>query len=152
MRFEGASAEAQLHVQRFAIHRRDLQGVRRARRFVRDWLCSVELAPMSEAAELLASEVVTNALVHGDSDVDIHVRRYPEHVRIEVRDSDPHLVLPVGPALANDEAEGGRGLIIVSAMASAWGNSPSGRGKTIWFELQTPKAPDMATVSNSSIS
>jgi serine phosphatase RsbU (regulator of sigma subunit) len=62
MRFEGASAEARLHVQRFAIHRRDLQGVRRARRFVREWLRSVELAPMSEEAELLASEVVTNAL------------------------------------------------------------------------------------------
>jgi serine phosphatase RsbU (regulator of sigma subunit)/anti-sigma regulatory factor (Ser/Thr protein kinase) len=144
MRFEGASAEAQLHVQRFAIHRRDLQGVRRARRFVREWLRSVGLAPMSEEAELLASEVVTNALVHGDSDVDIHVRRYPERVRIEVRDSDPHLVLPTGPTLTNEEAEGGRGLIIVSAMASAWGNSPSGRGKTIWFELQTPKTPGMA--------
>ncbi|GAA3823834.1 hypothetical protein GCM10022206_72700 [Streptomyces chiangmaiensis] len=37
-----------------------------------------------------------------------------------------------------DQAEGGRGLVIVSAPASAWGNSPSGRGKTVWFELPTP--------------
>jgi serine phosphatase RsbU (regulator of sigma subunit)/anti-sigma regulatory factor (Ser/Thr protein kinase) len=145
IRFEGASVQAHLHVQRFAVHRRDLQGVRRARRFVRDWLHSVELASISEEAELLASEVVTNALVHGDSDVDIHVRRYPQRVRIEVRDSDPHLALPAGPAPADDEAEGGRGLVIVSAMASAWGNSPSGRGKTVWFELRTPKAPDKET-------
>jgi anti-sigma regulatory factor (Ser/Thr protein kinase) len=145
MRFEGASAEAQLHVERFAVHRRDLPGVRRARRFVRDWLHSVELAPMSEEVELLASEVVTNALVHGDSDVDIHMRRYPERIRIEVRDSDPHLALPIGLAPDDDEAEGGRGLAIVSSIASAWGNSPSGRGKTVWFELQTPKAHDMET-------
>lgn len=137
MRYEGASAQAQLHVRRLAIHRRDLQGVRRARQFLREWLRSVELAGMTEEAELLASEVVTNALVHGDSDVDIHVRRYPERVRIEVRDSDPHLALPA-PATAEDEAEGGRGLVIVSAVASAWGNSPTGRGKTVWFELSTP--------------
>ncbi|MDI5971567.1 serine/threonine-protein phosphatase [Streptomyces sp. SL13] len=144
MRYEGASAQAQLHVRRLSIHRRDLQGVRRARQFLREWLHSVELTDLTQDAELLASEVVTNALVHGDSDVDIHVRRYPERVRIEVRDSDPHLALPAA-ALAEDEAEGGRGLIIVSAMASAWGNSPSGRGKTVWFELPTPDGDEPRT-------
>jgi anti-sigma regulatory factor (Ser/Thr protein kinase) len=150
MRYEGASAQARLHVRRLAIHRRDLQGVRRARQFLREWLRSVQLADMSDAAELLASEVITNALVHGDTDVDIHVRRYPERVRVEVRDSDPHLALPTPVALNNDEAEGGRGLLIVSAMASAWGNSPSGRGKTVWFELPTQLAglgeADLTTV------
>jgi anti-sigma regulatory factor (Ser/Thr protein kinase) len=140
MRYEGASALAQLHIRRLEIHRHDLQGVRRARQFLREWLRSVQLAGMTDAAELLASEVVTNALVHGDTDVDIHVRRYPERVRVEVRDSDPHLALPDPHALRNDEAEGGRGLVIVSAMASAWGNSPSGRGKTVWFELPTEPA------------
>ncbi|MDX3226293.1 SpoIIE family protein phosphatase [Streptomyces sp. ME19-01-6] len=138
VRYEGPSAGSHLHVRSLAIHRRDLQGVRRARRFLREWLHSVELTPMSEEAELLASEVVTNALIHGDSDVDMHVRRYPERIRVEVRDSDPHPALPVSLGLAEDEAEGGRGLVIVSAMASAWGNSPSGRGKTVWFELPTP--------------
>jgi hypothetical protein len=70
-----------------------------------------------------------------------HVRRYPECVRIEVRDSDPRLALPVGLPLADDAAEGGHGLLIVFAMASAWGTSPSsGRGKTVWLELRTPEA------------
>jgi len=138
IRYEGAPTAEQAQVRRLAIQRRDLQGVRRARQFLHDWLRSVELAPMSEDAELLATEVVTNALIHGDSDVDIHVRRYPNRVRVEVRDSDPHLALPVSVNLAEDEAESGRGLVIVSAMASAWGNSPSGRGKTVWFELLTP--------------
>ncbi len=142
LRYEGASAQARLHVRRLAIHRRDLHGVHRARQFLREWLRSVELAGMTDDTELLASEVITNALVHGDTDVDIHVRRYPGRVRVEVRDSDPHLAMPVPPALDGDEAEGGRGLLIVAAVASAWGNSPSGRGKTVWFELPTPNAED----------
>lgn len=137
LRYEGSSPEAKAYARQLAIHRRDLQGVRRARQFLRDWLRSVHLVPMTEEAELLASEIITNALVHGDTDVDIHVRRYPEHVRVEVRDSDPHLALPGIAASAEDE--GGRGLVIVSALASAWGNSPSGRGKTVWFELPTPE-------------
>ncbi|MGW3625980.1 ATP-binding SpoIIE family protein phosphatase [Streptomyces sp. NPDC000880] len=146
LRYEGAQEGTQLHIRRLGIHRRDLQGVRRARLFLREWLNSCQLTPLCDEAELLVSEVVTNALVHGDSDVDMHVRRYPGRVRVEVRDSDPHLALPVAFPLADDEAEGGRGLVIVSAMASSWGNSPSGRGKTVWFELRDP-AVDGAPVA-----
>lgn len=138
MRYEGTSAAAQPQVRRLAIQRRDLQGVGRAREFLREWLRSVELAALAEETELLASEVVTNALIHGDGDVHMDLRRYPNRVRVEVRDSDPHLALPVSISLAEDEAEDGRGLLIVSAIASAWGNSPSGRGKTVWFELPAP--------------
>ncbi len=145
MRYEGTSAQARLHVRRLAIHRRDLRGVRRARQFLREWLRGMELSGLSEEAELLTSEVITNALVHGDTDVDIRVRRYPGRVRVEVRDSDPrHLALPTPVALRDDESEGGRGLLIVSALASAWGNSPSGRGKTVWFELPTETSSPVA--------
>ncbi|WP_369251153.1 ATP-binding protein [Streptomyces sp. R41] len=84
------------------------------------------------------SEVVTNGLVHGDSDVYVYVREFPERIRVEVRHSDPHLAKAVTVPREEDQAEGGRGLVIVSAPASAWGNSPSGRGKTVWFELPTP--------------
>lgn len=144
VRYEGRPEGSLPEVRRLAIQRRDLQGVQRARQFLREWLGSVGLTPLSEETELLASEVVTNALIHGDSDIDIHVRRYPNRVRVEVRDSDPHLAIPVSIKLADDEAEGGRGLVIVSAMASAWGNSPSGRGKTVWFELRTPGTDDQS--------
>ena len=141
LRYEGASAQARLHVRRLAIHRQDLQGVRRVRQFLREWLRGMGLAEIAEETELLASEVVTNALVHGDSDVAVHVRRYPDRVRVEVRDSDPHLALPAPAALTSGESENGRGLVIVSALAAAWGNSKSGRGKTVWFEVEAP-APD----------
>ncbi|MFJ8720461.1 ATP-binding protein [Streptomyces sp. NPDC093269] len=93
---------------------------------------------MADDEELLLSEIVTNGLVHGDSDVYVYVRKYPERLRVEVRDSDPHPAAAVTVPREEDQAEGGRGLVIVSALASAWGNSPSGRGKTVWFELPTP--------------
>ncbi|PIB07625.1 MULTISPECIES: ATP-binding SpoIIE family protein phosphatase [Streptomyces] len=136
--YEGPSAEAQRNVHQLRIHRRDLQGAQRTRRLLREWLAGWELSSMADDEELLVSEVVTNGLVHGDSDVYVYVRKYPEHIRVEVRDSDPHLAQAVTVPREEDQAEGGRGLVIVSALASAWGNSPSGRGKTVWFELPMP--------------
>ncbi|WP_258056181.1 SpoIIE family protein phosphatase [Streptomyces sp. Ru62] len=138
VRYEGPSSEAQRTVRQLKIHRRDLQGAQRTRRRLREWLELWHLSDMADEQELLVSEVVTNGLVHGDSDVYVVVRRYPDRVRTEVRDSDPHRAVPVTVPRKEDEAEGGRGLMIVSALASAWGNSPSGRGKTVWFELPVP--------------
>ncbi|MFF3518529.1 SpoIIE family protein phosphatase [Streptomyces sp. NPDC002573] len=135
MRFEGRASKVQRQFRQLAIQRRDLQGVHRARKELREWLRTWSLDSAVDEAELLTSEVVTNALVHGDSDVSVCVRQYPDHIRVEVRDSDPHPARPVTVPRAEDEAEGGRGLLIVSALASGWGNSPSGRGKTVWFEL-----------------
>ncbi|MFJ8604480.1 ATP-binding SpoIIE family protein phosphatase [Streptomyces shenzhenensis] len=134
LRYEEPSAQARHYVQRLEIARRDLRGVQRARLSLRAWLSAWSLKALDDEAQLLLSEVVTNALVHADSDVDLRVRRYPHCLRVEVRDSDPHPAINVGrPGEA--QAEGGRGMMIVSALASAWGNSPSGRGKTVWFEL-----------------
>ncbi|SEO46335.1 Serine phosphatase RsbU, regulator of sigma subunit [Actinacidiphila rubida] len=134
-RYEGPSAEARRNVRQLKIHRRDLLGAQRTRALLRQWLDGWGLADMADEEELLVSEVVTNGLVHGDSDVYVYVRRYPERVRVEVRDSDPHPAQAVTIPREEDQAEGGRGLVIVSALASAWGNSPGGRGKTVWFEL-----------------
>ncbi|MGW4518117.1 ATP-binding SpoIIE family protein phosphatase [Streptomyces sp. NPDC004393] len=138
--YEGPSAEAQHNVRQLRIHRRDLHGAQQTRRLLREWLAGWDLSAMADDEELLVSEVVTNGLVHGDSDVYIYVHKYPERIRVEVRDSDPHLAQTVTVPREEDQAEGGRGLVIVSALASAWGNSPSGRGKTVWFELPMPDA------------
>lgn len=138
VRYEGPSAEARRNIRQLKIHRRDLLGAQRTRGLLRQWLDGWDLAGMADEEELLVSEVVTNGLVHGDSDVYVYVRRYPERVRVEVRDSDPHPAQAVTIPREEDQAEGGRGLVIVSALASAWGNSPGGRGKTVWFELPVP--------------
>jgi anti-sigma regulatory factor (Ser/Thr protein kinase) len=95
------------------IQRRDLQGVKTARDFVHDRLSSCELRDMSDALQLIASEIVTNALIHAGSDVDVRLRAFADHVRLEVRDSDSNPPVPSPLALReeeNVEAEHGRGL------------------------------------------
>ncbi|MFE3410549.1 SpoIIE family protein phosphatase [Streptomyces mirabilis] len=134
LRYEEPAERARHYVRRLEIPRRDLQGVQRARWFLHTSLAEWNLSALDDEAQLLLSEIVTNALVHADSDVDLRLRRYPDYLRVEVRDSDPHPAINVGTP-GEAQAEGGRGVMIVSTLASAWGNSPSGRGKTVWFEL-----------------
>nr|WP_168515609.1 ATP-binding SpoIIE family protein phosphatase [Streptomyces sp. S1D4-11]QIZ00737.1 SpoIIE family protein phosphatase [Streptomyces sp. S1D4-11] len=133
--YEGQPKFIQQNVRGLKIHRRDLQGARLARHLLRKWLQDWHLEDLTDDAELLVSEVVTNGLIHGDSDVSFCVRRYTDHLRVEVRDSDPRPAHTVAIRPSEDQEEGGRGLRIVMALATAWGNSPAGRGKTVWFEL-----------------
>lgn len=137
LRYEGPSAVSREYVRRLTVHRHDLQGVRRIRKFLADCLEEWSLDTLCDSAEVLASEIVTNALIHGDSDVDVSLRRYPDRFRMEVRDSDSHPAMIVALDEQGDTAEGGRGMVIVETLASSWGNSPSGRGKTVWFEMDT---------------
>ncbi|WP_406490421.1 ATP-binding protein [Streptomyces sp. NBC_01604] len=90
LRYEEPAAHAKQYVRRLEIPRRDLRGVQRARRFLHGWLTEWNLVAFDDEAQLLLSEIVTNALVHADSDVDLRLRRYPDCLRVEVRDSDPH--------------------------------------------------------------
>lgn len=135
--YEGKGAGGRLHIGRMSIQRHDLHGVKMARTFVRKHLHQWGLDAQVDDLELMTSELVTNALLHADSDVDLRMREYEDHLRVEVRDSDPMPAVPEPIALSNEpgsESEHGRGLVIVDALASEWGNSPSGRGKTIWVE------------------
>ncbi|MFI7142492.1 SpoIIE family protein phosphatase [Streptomyces massasporeus] len=120
------------------VQRHDLQGVKTARRFIRDCLTSWNLDAFTGDMELMASEVVTNALIHADSAVDVRLRARRNRIRLEVRDSE---ITPPVPSVYlesredNAQAEHGRGLLIVDALASSWGSSPTGRGKTVWVEM-----------------
>jgi anti-sigma regulatory factor (Ser/Thr protein kinase)/GAF domain-containing protein len=127
---------AQLHIQR-----RDLRGVGTAREFVDDRLRSWGLAEMSDDLQLIVSEIVTNALIHAGSEVDVRLRGFADRVRLEVRDSDSNPPVPSPVSLTeegNARAEHGRGLFIVEALASAWDSSPNGRGKTVWLDVPIP--------------
>ncbi|MFE4666449.1 SpoIIE family protein phosphatase [Streptomyces sp. NPDC056716] len=143
VRYDGHSEGPYGHVAQVFVQRRDLRHVRRLRHYLHELLPGWGLAGLQDELELLLTEVVTNALVHADSDVDVRLREYPDHLRVEVRDSDPRpplLVADLGPGATGDaEAESGRGMLIVDALASAWGSSPAGRGKTTWFELGVPQ-------------
>ncbi|MFH9657702.1 SpoIIE family protein phosphatase [Streptomyces sp. NPDC017248] len=103
----------------------------RARRLVRGQLRNWGLPQLAESAELLVSEVVTNAVRHAGSDrIGLRIVR-SDALLFEVTDDEPAL-----PALlhAGSEDESGRGLRVVSRLAREWGASATGHRKTVWFE------------------
>ncbi|MDX2546888.1 ATP-binding SpoIIE family protein phosphatase [Streptomyces sp. WI04-05B] len=139
--FPGLRADRRQRVGRTFVQRHDLRAVADVRRFLRTQARKWNWEAFLSDLELAVTELVTNALVHADSEVEIRLREYADRLRVDVRDSDPRPPLPT-PVLASGEtdreSEHGRGLLIVDALASSWGNSPSGHGKSVWFELTRP--------------
>ena len=105
-----------------------------ARRFVRDVLMSRQVpAPVVDTVELLTSEVVTNAIIHGQSGPHLAVTVDECIVRVAVLDLSP--AVPVRRLVHPDDLSG-RGVIIVEEMASAWGVERERDGsKRVWFEV-----------------
>ena len=102
--------------------------VARVRAFVADQLRRVDRVDLTEDAELVASELATNAVLHGEGIVRVAVDAVDQGIRLEVEDRTR--VAPV-LALATSEAMTGRGLRLVSAVASRWGVEPAdGPGAT----------------------
>lgn len=103
---------------------------------VRDWVTQTlsreGLDELAETAELLASEVVTNAIVHASTEIELETRWETERVRVTVSDADLHL--PSVAAL-DVEATSGRGMHMVDLLAHDWGVYMQPKGKTVWFDL-----------------
>ena len=113
-----------------------------ARRAVDDLLRSTSLEELADTATLLVSELVTNAVLHTATPVELRCSAGPDWVLVEVCDRSP-----VRPSLRNydDDAMTGRGLAMVELLADAWGVEPEGRGKKVWFRLgaeDTEAAPE----------
>ncbi|MEV7991308.1 SpoIIE family protein phosphatase [Streptomyces sp. NPDC086077] len=141
-RYEGARHQDEPRVAGLHIQRRDLRGVKAARAFVHDQLGSWGLQEMSDVVELAASEIVTNALIHAGSDVDLRLRAFEDHLRMEVRDSDTNPPIPSSLSLTEEEApeaEHGRGMLIVEALVDEWTSYPNGLGKTVALNLAIPQ-------------
>ncbi|GAA3008625.1 ATP-binding protein [Streptomyces fulvorobeus] len=89
-----------------------------------------------EAALLIVSELVTNAVVHtASSRVVCELRRLDRMLRIAVQDQGHQ---PGGPRLCRtSDDEHGRGLLLVDAMSSAWGShdATDASGRIVWAEL-----------------
>jgi CheY-like chemotaxis protein/anti-sigma regulatory factor (Ser/Thr protein kinase) len=110
----------------------DVLAVRDARAHVGELLRTWGYDDLVDDAVLVVSELVTNAVAHADSNCAVVVNRAGGGVRIEVRDEGagvPDLQAP------SDLAEDGRGLMIVSALATAWGVASDPPTKTVWVEL-----------------
>jgi anti-sigma regulatory factor (Ser/Thr protein kinase) len=102
-----------------------------ARRFCDDVLCETGCDKELVAdARLVVTELVTNAVVHARTAIELDMCMTADVVRIEVTDygvDRPHI-------WARKE-NGGRGLPIVDALAQSWGVLDLGSGKTVWCEL-----------------
>jgi anti-sigma regulatory factor (Ser/Thr protein kinase) len=85
-----------------------------------------------EDAALVASEMVTNAVLHGDSAFRVHVSSDVLGVRIAVEDAVAGVVVP---RIAEPDALNGRGLVIVDALSTRWGCEPRPGGKLVWAEI-----------------
>lgn len=80
---------------------------------------------------LAVSELVTNAIRHGDAPVTLTVTPRKGAVRIEVTDANPSLFVSAGGPMD----EGRRGLRLIDAVCKAWGWHPVDGGKCVWCEL-----------------
>lgn len=130
---DGVAEPAPPYRLRRRLGRADLRAVPEARRELRALLQHWGRPGRSEIAELLTSELVTNALVHTDREAVLTATVGPDGLRVEVRDfvaRRPTVRVPDA-----DDGTHGRGLVLVQSLADAWGVQPHGVGKAVWFEL-----------------
>ncbi|MFJ2773891.1 ATP-binding protein [Streptomyces sp. NPDC087300] len=119
-------------------YRRERQSVPKARAFARAALNCWGISARSDDIVLCVSELATNALLHGvpsGRGFRLFLSRAGDVLRIEMHDSgDGWPVL--GPVVGEDaEAESGRGLLLVAALADKWGVAERDPGKIVWCEF-----------------
>ncbi|MEV6794345.1 SpoIIE family protein phosphatase [Streptomyces sp. NPDC051320] len=116
----------------------DPREVARARQLVRDQLLEWRLPAAVESAVLMVSELVTNAVKNGRTQkIGLRLVR-TDALLCEVSDDEP---APAALLNASAHEEFGRGLLVVSGLARAWGTSANAHGKTVWFEQALSRNP-----------
>jgi anti-sigma regulatory factor (Ser/Thr protein kinase) len=106
--------------------------VRDVRQFTRDALATWTDTATVDDAEIIASELATNAVKHARSPFRVSLSRADGTITVSVRDtsfSPPEQVPRAGCVV------GGRGVQLVAAIARAWGARSESDGKTVWAEL-----------------
>lgn len=115
-----------------------------ARRLVREVLVSAHRDELVDTAQLLVSEVVTNALVHAGTPIDFHAAVGEAGLRVEVSDGSTQAP---SPRRYTGMAGTGRGLRLLQQLGDSWGTLAHPHGKTVWFELDTKDDADEAATT-----
>jgi anti-sigma regulatory factor (Ser/Thr protein kinase) len=136
-----------------AAYQPELTAAAAARRFVRDTLRLWDLTGRSacqdalvDDAVLLTSELVTNAVLHAGTPVQVTCRLLGDRpnaaVEIAVLDRRPAQLHPDVPHTPAEAAErtNGRGLQLPSELASVWGVTYARAAKAVWFRLGLAEA------------
>ncbi len=109
---------------------------REARIAIARFLSKAQLSQLTDDAQLLASELVTNAVRHASGPIDVRAYVRDGFLRLEVGDSSLDCAPQQRPAAADDE--GGRGMEIVDKMSARWGWRARGHIKVVWLDLPMP--------------
>jgi anti-sigma regulatory factor (Ser/Thr protein kinase) len=126
-----------------------------ARAHLRAAISSWRLPVDVDAAVLLVSELVTNAVTHGDNGagmggrggtgggtgITMLVRCSGGELRVEVHDRSRDMPVPVSLEVP-DDSETGRGLLLVDTLAAEWGYYRTPGGKAVYFTLPLRDSPD----------
>lgn len=114
------------------------QGPGQARRAVAECAARLGLEAVVDDLLLVVSELVTNAVRYGTAPLRLTLRRCSTGLSVGVHDG---LAPPMaGAALPDDDAESGRGLVLVQAVADETGVRPEGGGKVVWARFSSPPA------------
>ena len=107
---------------------------RLARRFVATTLAAWDLRSLHDDAQLVVSELVSNAVIHapGPDSYRLELTQLGGSVRLSVADGSPR-----APVMRTDDdgRPGGKGLRIIEALSAAWGHEPDHMGKRVWADL-----------------
>jgi signal transduction histidine kinase/DNA-binding response OmpR family regulator len=116
----------------------DQRAVADARSFVTSTLLEWRISgAVAHDVVLLASELVTNAIVHGRPPIELRLRRTAAHIVLSVADHAAYLPRRLRPT---SEDEHGRGLQLVALLADRWGTRPTPDGKSVWCMFSTGTA------------
>jgi anti-sigma regulatory factor (Ser/Thr protein kinase) len=101
-----------------------------ARHVVRRLLATTGQVDLLDSAELLVSEIVTNAVLHAGTSIDLRCTLVDHSLLVEVDDGGGQL-----PSYREYDSTvcSGRGLVLLEQMAERWGVIPTFGGKTVWF-------------------
>ncbi|MFI9647885.1 ATP-binding protein [Streptomyces sp. NPDC052040] len=118
------------------------RGARLARRLVAhrldEWGHPYDSA-LNETVTLIAAELAANAVRHGHvpgRDFQLRLLAAAEGVRLEVSDTRTERLPEKRPPADPAAEEGGRGLLLVEALAERWGVDPRCPGKCVWAEVR----------------
>jgi len=114
------------------------QGPAQARAAVAQCAQQMGLEQIRDDLILVVSEMVTNAIRHASPPVCMEIEAGPESVLVSVWDGSPGRPMP---RVADEEAEGGRGLLLVDLLCSEHGVRPQPLGKAVWARLPLPGEP-----------
>jgi len=106
-----------------------------ARQFVDSACRAWHLDHVRDVAQLVITELVSNVVRHAGTVMEISLTVLPGALRLAVHDGEP---APPEPATYGDTtAETGRGLLVVAALTSDWGATPTDDGKVVWAVVST---------------